>query len=127
MLWKILADAVTGFQLLLIGFFVVSAVLLALGVFQGHRKWQFSYYGFAGLVAFLWVASLTKVLKSCSLTELEYMLRRLYDPSESWMRTRSLVGTIILNLTGIEVPEFTFTIGAGILTVMMIIALVIRR
>ena len=127
MLWKILADTVTGFHLLLIGFFVVSAVLLALGVFQGHRKWQFFYYGFAGLVAFLWVASLTKVLKSCSLTELEYMLRRLYDPSESWMRTRSLLGTIILNLTGIEIPEFTFTIGAGILTAVMIISLIVRR
>ncbi len=34
MLWKILADAVMGLHLLLIGFFAVSVVLLALGFFQ---------------------------------------------------------------------------------------------
>jgi hypothetical protein len=55
------------------------------------------------------------------------MLRRLYDPSESWMRTRSLLGTIIFDTTGVEVPEFAFTIGLGIGIVVMIGSLILRR
>ena len=39
--WKILADLVTGLHLLLMAFFALSAVLLALGVFKGHPQLQF--------------------------------------------------------------------------------------
>jgi hypothetical protein len=52
--------------------------------------------------------------KYCPLTDLEYSLRRLYDPSESWIRTRSLPATIIFNISRIEVPEFIFTVVFGI-------------
>lgn len=127
MIWKILADAVIGLHLLLMGFFAVSVVLLALGFFRGHRNWQFFYYGVTALAISLGVASWAGVLRSCSVTELEYMLRRLYDPSESWMRTKSLLGTIIFNATGVEVPEFAFTIGLGTGIAVMISSLILRR
>ena len=122
-----MADTVMGLHLLLMGFFGVSAVLLALGFFKGRRNWQFFYCGVTTLAISLGVASWVGVLQSCSLTDLEYMLRRLYDPSESWMRTRSLLGTIILDTTGVEVPEFAFTIGLGIGIAVMISSLVLRR
>ena len=127
MVWRILADTVMGLHLLVIGFFAVSVVLLALGFFKGRRNWRRFYCGVTALAISLGVASWAGVLRSCSLTDLEYMLRRLYDPSESWMRTRSLLGTIILDTTGVEVPEFAFTIGLGIGIVVMISSLILRR
>ncbi len=127
MVWKILADTVMGLHLLVIGFFAVSAVLLALGFFKGRRNWRRFYCGVAALATSLGVAAWVGVLRSCSLTDLEYMLRRLYDPSESWMRTRSLLGTIIFDTTGVEVPEFAFTIGLGIGIAVMIGSLILRR
>jgi len=127
MLWRILADAVMGLHLLLIGFFAVSVVLLALGFFKGRRNWQFFYYGVTAVVVGLGVAAWAGVLRSCSLTDLEYVLRRLYDPTESWMRIRSLLGTIILNATGVEVPEFAFTIALVVAVVVMISSLILRR
>ncbi|UCG10741.1 MAG: DUF2784 family protein [Dehalococcoidia bacterium] len=127
MVWKILADTVMVLHLLLIGFFAVSIVLLALGFFRGQRNWQFFYRGVTVVVIGLGAASWAGILRSCSLTDLEYMLRRLYDPSQNWMRTRSLLGTIIFNTTGIEVPEFAFTIALGIGTAVMIGSLILRR
>ena len=127
MLWRILADAVMGLHLLLIGFFAVSVVLLALGFFKGRRNWQFFYYGVTAVAVGLGVASWVGVIRSCSLTDLEYILRRLYDPTESWMRTRSLLGTIIFNTTGVEVPEFAFTIALVVAVVVMISSLILRR
>ena len=127
MLWRILADAVMGLHLLLIGFFAVSVVLLALGFFKGRRNWQFFYYGVTVVVVGLGIASWVGVLRSCSLTDLEYILRRLYDPTESWMRTSSLLGTIIFNATGVEVPEFAFTIALGVAVMVMISSLILRR
>ena len=127
MIWRILADTVMSLHLLLMGFFAVSAVLLALGFFRGRRNWQVFYCGVVAFAISLLVASWAGVLRSCSLTDLEYMLRRLYDPSESWMRTRSLLGTIILDTTGVEVPEFAFTIGLGIGIAVMISSLILRR
>ncbi len=127
MLWKILADAVMGLHLLLIGFFAISVVLLALGFFKGRRNWQFFYYGVTALALGLGVASWTGVLRSCSLTDLEYVLRRLYDTSERWMRTRSLLGTTIFNATGVEVPEFAFTIALVVGIAVMIGSLILRR
>jgi len=127
MVWKILADTVMGLHLLLMAFFAVSAVLLALGVFRGRRNWQFFYCGVTALAISLGVTAWVGILRACSLTELEYMLRRLYDPSESWMRMRSLLGTIIFHATGVEVPEFVFTIGLGIGIAVMISSLILRR
>jgi hypothetical protein len=127
MVWRILAETVMGLHLLLIGFFAVSVVLLALGFFKGHRNWQLFYCGVTALAISLGVAAWAGTLKSCPLTDLEYMLRRLYDPSESWIRTRSLLGTIIFDTIGVEVPEFAFTIGLGIGIAVMIGSLILRR
>ena len=127
MIWRILADTVMSLHLLLIGFFAVSVVLVALGFFKGRRNWHFFYCGITALAIGLGVASWVGILKSCSLTDLEYVLRRLYDPSESWMRTRSLLGTIIFDTTGVEVPEFAFTIGLGIGITIMISSLILQR
>ena len=127
MFWRILAEAVMGLHLLLIGFFGVSVVLLALGFFRGRRNWQFFYRSVTALALGLGVASWTGILRSCSLTDLEYMLRRFYDPSENWMRTRSLLGTIIFDTAGVEVPEFAFTIALMIGIVVMISSLLFWR
>ena len=125
--WKILADVVMGLHLLFITFFAISAVLLGVGFFRGRRNWQLFYWGVTGSAIGLGVASVTRVLRSCPLTDLEYMLRRLYDASESWMRTRSLLGTLIYDATRVEVPEFVFTIGLVIGVIVMISSLTFRR
>jgi hypothetical protein len=125
MIWEILANVVMVFHLLLEGFFIVSAILLAIGVFDGRRNWQIFYWGGIVVVLGLWLASVTKVLKSCSITDLEYMLRRKYDPS--WTRTGSLLGTFIFNLTGIKVPEIVFTVSVPLALAVMIISLIVRR
>jgi len=125
--WRILADTVMGLHLLLVGFFAVSVILLVLGFFKGRRNWQRFYCGVTALAISLGVAAWVGVLRSCSLTDLEYVLRRLYDPSESWMRTRSLLGTIIFDTTGVEVPEYAFAIGLGIGIAVMISSLILRR
>ena len=127
MLWKILADAVMVFHLSVMLFFLVSAVLLAAGVFRGRRNWQYFYYGLVALVLGLRIGDWVGVLKECSLTDLEYMLRRLYDPTESWARSRSLLATVIFNLTGVEVPEFVFTVVWGVLTAVIIVSLIVRK
>ncbi len=127
MLWRILAETVMGLHLLLIVFLTVSAVLLALGFSKGRRNWQRFYYGVIALAIGITVVDKTEILKSCSLTDLEYLLRRLYDPSESWMRTRSLLGTIMFNTTGAEVAEVVFTIGLGTIIAVMVGSLILRR
>ena len=55
--WKILADAVMVLHLLLMAFFAVSALLLALGVFKKRRNWQFFYCGVVVLAMGLSAAS----------------------------------------------------------------------
>jgi hypothetical protein len=127
MLWKILADLVTGLHLLVIGFFAVSAVLLATGFFRDHRNWQIFYWVFIAVAVGLQIALWTKILKSCPITDLEYMIRRHYDTSESWLRTRSLLATSIYNITGIAVPEYALTIVMGIGLTIMIISLVLWK
>jgi hypothetical protein len=111
MLWRILSEAVMVLHLLLICFLLVSAVLLAIGFFRGRRNWQIFYYVVVALAIGVAVNNWVKILKHCPLTALEYMLRRQYDPSESWIRTRSLMATVIFNTTGAEVPEYVFTIA----------------
>ena len=127
MLWEILANAVVGLHLLLMVFFGVSVALLTLGFFKRRPNWRFFYYAVTASAVGLGVAAWKGILQSCPLTDLEYMLRRLYDPSESWIRTRSLLGTIINNTTGVEVPEFVFTIAFVIAIVAMISSLVFHR
>jgi len=124
MLWKILADVVTGLHLLLIVFFAVSVVLLAIGFFRGRRNWQIFYWVFVALAVGLQVALSTGILKSCPITDLEYTLRRFYDNSESWLRTRSILATAIFNVTGAEVPEYTLTIAMVTGIAIMVISLI---
>jgi len=124
MLWKILADVLTGLHLLLIVFFAVSVVLLATGFFKTRRNWKIFYWVFVALTVGLQVSLSTGILKSCPITDLEYTLRRLYDTSESWLRTRSLLATAIFNVTGAEVPEYTLTITMVAGIVVMIISLI---
>lgn len=125
MVWEILADTVMGLHLLFMVLAIVYVVLLALGCFKGHRWARFVCYGMIGLAVYVGFVSYTGM--PCPLTEAEHALRRLYDPSEMWIRSRSLLGTLIGNTIRIEVPEFAFTIvliaGIGI----MLGALVTRR
>ena len=125
MVWRILADTVMGVHLLLIGLFLFYVLLLVLGFFKGRRGWRLFHYGVMASVGYVGVVSWTEM--PCPLTELEYALRRLYDPSESWLRTRSLLGTFVLDTTGVEVPEFAFTIALGVGIGAMIGSLVARR
>ena len=127
MIWKILADAVVALHLFIMGFFAVSAVLLAFGFFRGRRNWQRFYWGVIVLAAFLRIGDWTGLLESCSITDLEYMLRRMHDTSESWMREGSLLAAVTYNITGVEVPEYVFTILWGIIIVVMVSSLILRR
>ena len=127
MLWRILSEAVMVTHLLLICFLLVSAVLLATGFFKGRRNWQFFYYAVVALALGVVVNNWVKILKQCPLTALEYMLRSQYDPSESWMRTRSLMATVVFNTTGAEVPEYIFTIALVTGIVVMISSLIFWR
>ena len=127
MIWRILAEAVVVLHLGIMLFFAVSAVLLALGIFRGRRNWQIFYWCVLGLAVGLRVGDWTGLLESCSITDLEYMLRRMYDTSEVWMRERSLLATVAYNITGISVPEFVFTVLWGIIAAVMVISLIFRR
>ena len=127
MVWKILAETVVVLHLGIIIFFTVSAVLLTLGVFRGRRNWQIFYWCVLGLAVGLRVGDWTGLLESCSITDLEYMLRRMYDPSEVWMREGSLLATVAYNTTGIEIPEFVFTVLWGVITAVMVSSLIFRR
>ena len=125
MAWRILADTVMGVHLLLIGLFLLYVLLLVFGFFKERRGWRLVHYGVMASVGYVGVVSWTEM--PCPLTELEYALRRLYDPSESWLRTRSLLGTFVLDTTGVEVPEFAFTIALGVGIGAMIGSVVARR
>ena len=127
MLWKILAEAVMVLHLLIIGFLIVSAVLLAIGFFKGRRNWQFFYYGVVAMALGVAMNNWVGIPRSCPLTTLEYMLRRQYDPSESWVRTKSISATVVFNITGAEVPEYIFTILLGTGTAIMVSSLIFWR
>ena len=127
MVWRILAEIVVVLHLGIMFFFAVSAVLLALGIFRGKRNWQIFYWCVLGLAVVLRVGDWTGLLESCSITDLEYMLRRMYDPSEVWMREGSLLATVAYNITGIEVPEFVFTVLWGVIVAVMVSSLIFRR
>ena len=127
MIWEFIADLVVALHLILMAGFVISAVLLALGFFKGRRNWQKFYWGVIIVAIVLRIGEWTGLLKSCSLTDLEYMFRRMYDSSESWMRTKSLLGTIAYDLTGVEVPEVVFGVLGVVIPVVMIASLIFRR
>lgn len=123
-MWKFFADTVTGLHLLLMGFFAVSAVLLAVGVFKERRNWKVFYWVFVAGAVGLQVALWTKILESCPVTDLEYMLRSRYDATESWVRSKSLLATAIFNVTGATVPEYTLTIAMAAGLVVMVFSLI---
>jgi hypothetical protein len=127
-MWRVLADMVMYLHILLpVLFILVVGVSLFKKV--GFR-WQFLCYVGIGMWVIMELAPKFGWTKNCPLTDLEYSLRRLYDPSESWIRTRSLPATVIFNISRIEVPEFIFTVVWGIFlaTVMgIVIARAIMR
>ena len=111
--WRVLADVVMYLHILLPLLFV-GVVVFSLFREVGFQ-WRLLCYVVMGVWIILEIAPKLGWTKNCPLTDLEYSLRRLYDPSESWVRTRSLPATIIFNISGIEVPEFVFTAIFGII------------
>jgi hypothetical protein len=111
-IWRVLADVVMYLHiflpLLLVGVVVVSLFR------EVGFQWRLLCYVGMGLWVIMEIAPKFGWTKNCPLTDLEYSLRRLYDPSESWVRTRSLPATVIFNISRIEVPEFIFTVVFGI-------------
>jgi hypothetical protein len=123
-IWKMLADVVMYLHILLPIFFIgIAGVSLFKKV---GFQWQLLCYVGIGIWVIMEIAPKFGWTKYCPLTDLEYSLRRLYDPSESWVRTRSLPATIIFNISGIEVPEFVFTIMLGILLA-TVVGIIIAR
>jgi hypothetical protein len=106
--------------LLLIGVVVVSLFR------EVGFQWRLLCYMGVGLWVIMEIAPKFGWTKNCPLTDLEYSLRRLYDPSESWVRTRSLPATVIFNISRIEVPEFIFTVVFGIFLATMVGIVVAR-
>ena len=80
MLWRVLAETVMVLHLLIIAFLAVATILLALGIFRRHRNWRYFFYGVVVMALGFGIASSTKILRTCPITDLEYMLRRLYRP-----------------------------------------------
>jgi hypothetical protein len=105
--WRVLADVVMYLHILLPLLFA-GVVMFSLIREIGFR-WRLLCYMVMGFWVIMEIAPKFGWTKNCPLTDLEYLLRRHYDPSESWVRIRSLPATIIFNVTGIEVPEFVFT------------------
>jgi hypothetical protein len=127
MFWEFLADMVVAAHLICMAGFLVSAILLALGFFRGRHNWQKFYWGVIIVAIVLRIGEWTGLLKSCSLTDLEYMFRRMYDSSESWMRTKSLLGTIAYDLTGMEVPEIVFGVLGVVIPAVMVASLILHK
>jgi hypothetical protein len=106
--WEVLADVVMYLHILLPLLFIGVIVF---SLFKELSfKWQFFFYVLLGSWIIMEVAPKFGWTKNCPLTDLEYLLRRRYDPSESWVRTKSLAATIVFNITGIELPEWVFTV-----------------
>jgi dolichyl-phosphate-mannose--protein O-mannosyl transferase len=99
--WRVLADVVMYLHILL-PFLFVGLIVLSL-IREVSFQWRLLYYVVIGVWIIMEIAPKFGWTKNCPLTDLEYSLRRLYDPSESWVRTRSLPATIIFNISGIEV------------------------
>ena len=123
--WRILADVVMYLHILL-PFLFIGFVVFNLIRKVGFRRWLFLYI-LMGLWIIMEIAPKFGWTTYCPLTDLEYSLRRLYDPSESWVRTRSLPATVVYNISGIEVPEFVFTIIFGVIIATPIGVVLYRR
>jgi len=123
--WKVLADIVMYLHVLLPLFFL-GVIIFSLFREIGF-KWQLFFYVAMGVWIIMEVAPQFGWTKNCPLTDLEYWLRRHYDPSEVWVRTRSLPATVVFNLTGINVPEFVFTVIFGVIMATAIGAVIFRR
>jgi hypothetical protein len=122
--WRVLADVVMYLHILLPVLFIgVVGVSLFKKV---GLQWQLLCYVGIGIWVIMEIAPKFGWTKNCPLTDLEYSLRRLYDPSESWVRTRSLPATVIFNISRIEVPEFIFTVVLGIFLA-TVVGIVIAR
>jgi len=123
--WRVLADVVMYLHILLPLLFIgviVFSLIREVGV-----RWRRVLYGVMGLWVVMEVAPKFGWTKNCPLTDLEYSLRRLYDPSGSWMRTMSLPATLVFNLTGIKVPEYVFTVVFIIILAAVIGIFISRR
>jgi hypothetical protein len=123
-LWRVLADVVMYLHILLPLLFV-GVIVFSL-IREVGLKWWLLFCIMMGLWLIMEIAPKFGWTKNCPLTDLEYSLRRLYDPSESWLRTRSLPATIIFNISGIEVPEYVFTAIFGIITATAIGIVIIK-
>ena len=123
-IWSVLADVVMYLHILLPVLFV-GVVVFSLFRQVGFQ-WRLLCYVVIGLWVIMEIAPKFGWTKNCPLTDLEYSLRRLYDPSESWVRTRSLPATVIFSISGIEVPEFIFTIILSIF-IATVVGIVIAR
>jgi hypothetical protein len=123
--WKVLADVVMYLHILLPLLFVGVAVFSLIR--EIGFRWRLLCYVVLGLWVIMEIAPKFGWTKNCPLTDLEYLLRRLYDPSESWVRTRSLPATIIFNISGIEIPEFIFTAMFVIILATVIGIFIARR
>jgi hypothetical protein len=111
-IWRVLADIVMYLHILL-PVLLVGVVGFSLFRELGFR-WRLLCYAVTGVWVIMEIAPKVGWTTNCPLTDLEYSLRRLYDPSESWIRTRSLPATVVFSISGIEVPEFIFTFIFGI-------------
>jgi len=107
-IWRVLADVVMYLHILL-PLLLVGVVAVSLFREMG-LQWRLLCYMGMGLWVIMEIAPKFGWTKNCALTDLEYSLRRLYDTSESWVRTRSLPATVIFNISRIQVPEFIFTV-----------------
>jgi hypothetical protein len=123
-IWRVLADVVMYLHILL-PLLLVGVVAVSLFREVGFQ-WRLLCYVGMGSWVIMEIAPKLGWTKNCALTDLEYSLRRLYDPSESWIRTRSLPATVIFNISRIEVPEFIFTVMFGIFLA-TVVGIVIAR
>jgi hypothetical protein len=107
-IWRVLADVVMYLHILLP---VLLVGVVVVGLFREVGfQWRLLCYVGMGSWVIMEIVPKFGWTKNCPLTDLEYSLRRLYDPSGSWVRTRSLPATVIFNISRIEVPEFIFTV-----------------
>jgi hypothetical protein len=123
--WEVLADVVMYFHILL-PFLFIGFIVFSLFREVGF-KWQLLFYVCMGSWIIMEVAPKFSWTKNCPLTDLEYSLRRHYDPSESWVRIRSLPATVVFNITGVEVPEWVFTAVFGIIMAIGIGIPIVRK
>lgn len=123
--WRVLADIVMYFHIILPLLFIG---VLIFNIFRGIGfKWQIVFYVLMGGWIIMEAAPRLGWTKNCPLTDLEYFFRRHYDPSESFIRTRSLTATIVYNITGATVPEWVFTAVFGVIMAAAIGLIIARK